>query len=89
MKNNKSTNEENRINNCVFPKSINMPAPFCGIRFITLTDGTVYENNHYEFSKRLTSEQYEIIFLRAALELCNNIPERDGSMSMSFEDAAF
>ena len=77
------------MNDYVLPKSINMPAPFCGIRFITLTDGTVFENNHYECSKRLMAEQYETIFLRAALELCNNIPERDGSVSMTFESAAF
>lgn len=71
------------------PKTIPLPPPLCGIRFVILTDGTVYENHLYECSKRLTVEEYTAIFNHVTTLLCGNIPAAagDGSMARPFGDA--
>lgn len=73
------------------PQTLSMPAPLCGIRFIVLTDGTVYENQLYECNKRLTLEEYETIFKHVTKLLCGNVPaiEGNGTMAQTFESAAF
>ena len=69
------------------PKTISIPAPLCGIRFIILTDGTVYENCLYECGKRLTAEEYTAIFDHATTLLCDNIPAGAGQMARPFREA--
>jgi len=71
------------------PKTIRMPAPLCGIRFIVLTDGTVYENCLYERNKRLTADEYTAIFNHATLLLCGNIPDEGCRAAKKFDEAAF
>ena len=71
----------------MLPDTISIPAPLCGIRFIVLTDGTVFENRHYECHKRLTHDEYEAIFDHVTTLLCGNIPDGTGLMAKSFKDA--
>lgn len=70
-------------------KTLRLAAPLCGIRFVVLTDGTVYENCIYECGKCLTREEYANIFDHVTALLCNNVPAGDGSMAKSFKEAAF
>lgn len=46
----------------MIPEIVRIPYPLCGIRFIILTDGTVYENCLYECNKILKKEEYDVIF---------------------------
>lgn len=68
-------------------KTVRIPAPLCGVRFIVLTDGTVFENEIYELNKRLTADEYTAILDHAMTLLCNNVPKGDGSMIKSFREA--
>ena len=70
-------------------QTIPIPAPLCGIRFIILTDGTVYENSMYECRKRLTADEYAAIFNHATTLLCNNVPKGNGTMAKVFAEAAY
>lgn len=64
--------------------TIRMPWPLCGIRFIVLTDGTVYENRLYECDKRLSREEYTAIFEHATMLLCEGIPDGKGGMARPY-----
>ena len=44
----------------MIPEIVRIPYPLCGIRFIILTDGTVYENCLYECNKILKKEEYDV-----------------------------
>lgn len=58
-----------------FP-TIALDAPLDSVRFIVLTDGTVYENTRYSCGKILSHEQYADIFKHCTTLLCGNIPDR-------------
>ena len=52
-----------------------MEEPFAGIRFIILTDGTVYENRKYHLNQRLSADDYTKIFEHLTALLCGNLPD--------------
>ena len=63
----------------MIPEIVRIPYPLCGIRFIVLTDGTVYENCLYECNKILKKEEYDVIFDHCTTLLCGNIPKGDST----------
>ena len=62
----------------VFFPTVAMGEPFDGIRFIVLTDGTVYENRLYRCNRRLSADDYTAIFNNLTPLLCGNLPDDVG-----------
>lgn len=57
----------------LFP-TVAIDRPLSSIRFIVLTDGTVYENCRYECGKILKQEEYTDILEHCTCLLCGNVP---------------
>jgi len=57
--------------------TISIREPLSSIRFIILTDGTVYENKQFENGKILTHAEYKATFEHLIPLLCENIPQQE------------